>query len=129
VLHVLDSTVLIDHLRGRPAARRIAALLDAGEVAATTAVNIEEIVRGLRPAETGAARSLFDGLLILRIGRRVGWQAGVWRREFASRGVTLWQADCLIAAAAFVHGAVLATGNPKDFPMEGLTVEHWPVGQ
>ena len=129
MLHVLDTTVLIDHLRGRPAASRIVSLLDAGEVAATTAVNVEEIVRELRSKEVEAARSLFDGLLILRIGQRIGWQAGQWRRDFASRGITLWQADCLVAATAFVHGAVLATGNPKDFPMDGLTVEHWPVGE
>ena len=24
--------------------------------------------------------------------------------------------------------ATLVTGNPKDFPMDGVTVEHWPVG-
>jgi predicted nucleic acid-binding protein len=129
VLRVLDSTILIDHLRGRPAVGRIMGLRAAGNVAATTPVNVEEIVRGLRPAEADAARSLFSGLLVLRMGQRVGWQAGQWRREFAARGITLWQADCLIAATAFLHGATLATGNPKDFPMTGLTVEHWPVGQ
>ena len=25
--------------------------------------------------------------------------------------------------------AVLATGNPEDFPMPSLDVQHWPVGQ
>jgi predicted nucleic acid-binding protein len=34
----------------------------------------------------------------------------------------------LIAAAALEVGVTLATGNPKDFPMEELEVEHWPVG-
>jgi predicted nucleic acid-binding protein len=128
VLRVLDTTVLIDFLRGRPAVARVAALRDAGDVPATTAVNVEEIVRGLRPAEVDAAERLFGGLLVLRTGRRAGWQAGAWRRELAARGLTLWQADCLIAATAFVHNASLATGNPKDFPMPGLVVEHWPVG-
>jgi hypothetical protein len=23
----------------------------------------------------------------------------------------------------------LATGNPRDFPMEELAVEHWPAGE
>jgi predicted nucleic acid-binding protein len=44
------------------------------------------------------------------------------------RGRTLALADCLIAAAAVGIDATLATGNPKDFPMKGLTVEHWPAG-
>ncbi|MFN2467929.1 MAG: hypothetical protein ABR521_07365 [Gaiellaceae bacterium] len=40
----------------------------------------------------------------------------------------LTQADCLIAAAALSAGARLATGNPKDFPMQGLGIDHWPAG-
>jgi predicted nucleic acid-binding protein len=57
-----------------------------------------------------------------------GVQAGAWRRSFAERGVTLHQADCLIAAAAIGVGAALATGNPQDFSMPELVVEHWPAG-
>jgi hypothetical protein len=33
------------------------------------------------------------------------------------------------AAAALVIGGRLATGNPADFPMSELEVEHWPVGE
>lgn len=95
----------------------------------TTPINVEEIVRGLRPSETEVASELFDGLDILPIRRREGRRAGQWRGEFAARGVTLWQADCLIAAAAVETGATLVTGNPKDFPMPGVVVDHWPVGQ
>ena len=63
---------------------------------------------------------------MLPVDEPIARTAGTWRREFASRGITLWQGDCLIAAAAAGHGARLCTGNPKDFPM--LDVEHWPVG-
>lgn len=127
-LYVLDSTVLIDFLRGRPAVKRVTALREAGDVPATTAINVDEIVRGLRAGEEAAVRLLFAGLVILPIGRRVGWRAGEWRRDFAARGIALYQADCLVAGAASVHNAVLVTGNPKDFPMDDVTVEHWPVG-
>ena len=57
-----------------------------------------------------------------------GERAGGWRASFAADGVTLSQPDCLIAAAAVGVGARLATGNPRDFPMEDLEVEDWPVG-
>ncbi len=125
---LLDSTVLIDHLRGRGAADRLEALSRAGDLLTTTAINVEEVVRGLRKAEEEAADRLFAGLVVLPIGLAEGRQAGTWRREFATRGITLSQADCLIAAAAIIAGASLATGNPKDFPMPGLEVQHWPVG-
>ncbi|HEY7045138.1 MAG TPA: type II toxin-antitoxin system VapC family toxin [Nocardioidaceae bacterium] len=128
MLRVLDSTVLIDYLRGRPAVERVASMRSRGDTAATTGINVEEVVRGLRDHEMEAAQRLFSGLVVLPIDARAGWRAGTWRREFAARGVTLWQADCLLAATAMVHGATLVTGNPKDFPMEGLDVDHWPVG-
>ena len=129
MLVVLDSTVLIDYLRGRPAVTRVEAVLAAGDDPATTAINVEEIVRGLRPSEHSGAGALFAGLIVLPITAAVATIAGTWRREFAERGVTLAQADCLIAAAAFDGGGRLATGNPKDFPMPDLTVDHWPVGE
>jgi len=126
---LLDTTVLIDYLRGRPAELAVRRLRQTGDVPCTTAINVEEVVRGLRPEEEGAGRALVDGLRIIPMGRLEGWQAGSWRREFSSSGVTLSQADCLIAAAARSIGAKLATGNPDDFPMGGLIVEHWPTGR
>jgi hypothetical protein len=47
--------------------------------------------------------------------------------QFAAKGVTLAQADCLIAATAHSSGATLATANVRDFPMPGLRVEGWPT--
>ena len=126
---MLDSTVLIDYLRGRPAVGRVVALIDAGDILATTAINVEEIVRGLRPTEEGSATELFAGLEVLAVDAAAAWQAGDWRRGFAMRGVTLWEADCLVAATAKVNGAEFVTGNPGDFPMSELEVIHWPVGR
>jgi predicted nucleic acid-binding protein len=128
MLVLLDSTVLIDYLRGRPAIERVRAVRSRGDTACTTAINVEEVVRGLRPSEQAVADEFFAGLFTLSIGFTEGRLAGTWRREYAARGRTLWQADCLIAAAAVHADATLATGNPKDFPMRGVRVEHWPVG-
>ena len=73
-------------------------------------------------------RRLIAALRTVPLTEREGELAGNWRREYFERGVTLTQADCLIAAAAVSAGARLATGNPKDFPMPGLEVEYWPTG-
>lgn len=125
---LLDTTVLIDALRGRPAADRLLALRSRGSVPWVCSINVEEIWRGLRSGEEQAVRRLLDGLRIVPLGRAEGERAGAWRGEFAASGVTLRQADCLIASAAVSAGVPLATGNPKDFPMPELDVEHWPVG-
>lgn len=126
---LLDSTVLIDALRGRPAAQQVAALRRRGTEPWTCAISVEEIWRGLRPTEEPVARRLFTGLRIAPLGVAEGTQAGRWRRHFAERGITLHQADCLIAAAALGIDATLATANTADFPMAEIRVEDWPVGQ
>jgi predicted nucleic acid-binding protein len=125
---LLDTTVLIDALRGRPAAQRLRGLRDRGDEPCICAVNVEEVARGLRPREEEQARRLIGGLREVPLGVPEGWRAGEWRREYAAGGVTLTQADCLVAAAALSAGGRLATGNPRDFPMPELMVEHWPAG-
>src|SRR5712691_9498044 len=84
---LLDTTVLIDALRGRKSAERVRELRRRGD---------EPYVCG------GIAEER---------------QAGNWRRSYAMRGQTLTQADCLVAAAALGVGARLATANVRDFPL------------
>ncbi len=90
-----------------------------------SAVSVEEIWRGLQPEEEPLARRLVGALRLALLGAAEGQRAGQWRREFASRGITLHQADCLIASAAVGVGAALATANVSDFPMPELEVRHW----
>ena len=125
---LLDSTVLIDALRGRPAAARVRRLRRVGVEPWVSPVSIEEIWRGLRSEEEPSARRLVRALRLAPIRAADAERAGRWRREFASRGITLHQADCLIAASAVGVGAVLATANLTDFPMPELELQHWPVG-
>lgn len=126
---LLDTTVLIDALRGRSAAARVRRLRSGGDgPPLASAINVEELWRGVRRSEAGDLRTLLAGLQVVPLGERAGTLAGNWRRDFAARGITVTQADCLIAAAAVTAGVRLATGNPRDFPMPGLELEHWPAG-
>jgi predicted nucleic acid-binding protein len=125
---LLDSTALIDALRGRLAAPRQAGLRRRGVEPWVCTISVEEIWPGIHPEEEPIARRLFNGLRLAPLGLAEGVRAGAWRREFARRGITLHQADCLIAAAAVGVGAALATANITDFPMPDLELEHWPVG-
>ncbi len=126
---LLDTTVLIDALRGRPAAERVRGLRDQGHVPWISPINVEEVLRGAQKNEEPVVLRFLEGMRLVTLSQEEGIRAGRWRREHARKGVTLSQADCLIAAAAIGVGARLATGNPKHFPREGLDVEHWPVGE
>lgn len=127
--YLLDTTVLIDALRGRSAVERVRAMRRQGDEPWTTAVNVEEIWRGLFPHEEADAARLVRGIRLAPLAATEGQRAGRWRREYAAAGTTLHQADCLIAAAAHSIGAVLATGNPQHFPMAEVAVEPWPPGE
>lgn len=125
---LLDTTVLIDALRDRPVAGRLRELRDADRVPWICAVNVDEVLRGTGAEEEALVVRFLGGLHLAPLGRTEGERAGRWRRDFARKGVTLSQGDCLIAAAAVGVDARLITGNPKHFPMPELDVEHWPVG-
>lgn len=124
---LLDSTVLIDVLRGHPAAARVMRLRRDGVEPWACAISVEEIRRGLLEGEATKAQRLFNGLRIAPLGMAEGVRAGSWRSSFAKRGITLHQADCLIAAVAVRIGATLATENISDFPMAEVEIQHWPL--
>jgi predicted nucleic acid-binding protein len=126
---LLDTSVLIDVLRGRSAGERLRVLRANGASAPwICAINVEELYRGVREAERATLGRFLGGFRLAPLGREEAELAGRWRRDFARRGVTLGQADCLIAAAAAGIGARLATGNPKHFPMQEMVVDHWRAG-
>jgi predicted nucleic acid-binding protein len=125
---LFDSTVLIDALRGRSAHERVRELRRTGDEPWVCAISVEEIWRGAFASEANVITRLFRGLRCAPLGVSEGERAGRWRRDFSAAGVTLHQADCLIAAAAAGVGARLATGNPDDFPMSEIRVDYWPVG-
>ena len=126
---LLDSTVLIDALRGHGAADWVRQMRRVGDEPWVCAISVEEIWRGALAEEEPTIRRLFRGLRCAPLGVAEGERAGRWRRELAATGVTVHQADCLIAAASVGIGGRLATGNPDDFPMSEVVVDHWPVGR
>jgi predicted nucleic acid-binding protein len=112
---LLDSTVLIDLLRGLPAARSFVSGL--GQVPACSEVSRIEVVLGLRPRERAAAEALFAALHWIPvdepIARRAGELGARYRRSHAGLGL----ADLVIGATALELGLQLATANVRHYPM------------
>ena len=127
---LLDTTVVIDCLRGRPGAvAGLRGLQSVGDDPFVCAVTVEEVTRGIRPSEDDRLVRFLEGMLVAPLGLPEGRLAGYWKRTLAKRGRTISQSDALIAAAALAIQGRLATGNPKDFvSVKSLAVEHWPVG-
>ena len=112
---VLDTSVLIDVLRGDVAAARFATSLD--EVPACSEITRVEILRGLRSNERRPAERLFATLRWVPVDEAIARKAGEFGRSFrgSHRGVST--PDLIVAGTADVLDARLATMNVRDFPM------------
>ena len=112
---VLDTGVLIDHLRASEAAAAYLAGLTERPVCSE--VTRIEVMQGLRTAERKPAERLFSLVAWVpvdeRISRRAGELGRKWRRSNPGIGV----ADLAIAATVEQVGGVIATRNAKHFPM------------
>jgi predicted nucleic acid-binding protein len=115
---LLDTTVLIDLLRGKQSRKALLAdLVKSGHTPATAAINIAEIYAGMRPTEQGRTEFLLAALDCFSTTPAIARRAGSLKKEWAVRGRTLSLPDMIVAATALEHEAVLMTENRKDFQM------------
>jgi predicted nucleic acid-binding protein len=126
-LYLLDTTVLIAHLRGDEAATSfLLDLLADRHALGTSCVNVAEVERGIRPKERTVATALLRRLRFLETTREAAVRAGRYQAEFEKRGRTIHTADALVAGTARAHGAILLTENVADFPMRDIGIESLP---
>lgn len=111
---VIDTTVLIDVLRGDQAA--VAWLSEQDEVPVCSEVTRTEVLRGVRSGEREATERLLSALRWVPVDDRVSRRAGELGRKYR-RGHDLAVADLLIAATALELDVPLATANTRHFPM------------
>ena len=112
---VLDTTVVIDHLRGLPAAGDYLRSLTA--VPTCSEVTRAEVLQGLRSAERRAAEALFTVLHWVDVDERIARRAGELGRRYRRSHPGLALADLLIAATALDLAQPLVTLNVRHFPM------------
>ena len=115
---LLDTSVLIDHLRGDSAARE--ALAEAavpGHRLASSVLVKVEVLAGMRPAEERRTRRLLDTLDWIEVDDDIAERAGLLANRYLPSHPGVDPVDHVIAATAELHDAVLWTRNVKHFPM------------
>ena len=103
---LLDSDVLVDHLRGQ---RRIVV---GGDELHVSAISRAELFSG-RGGEERRVRRLLESMASIPVDDAIAERAGRLRR-----GTTRRLPDALIAATALEHRLTLVTRNVRDF--EGI---------
>ncbi len=76
----------------------------------------------MRDRERFKTFELFESLDTLPVTAGIADIAGELIRTWRGRGITLSDADSIIAATAINHGLTLVTTNAKHFPMPELTI-------
>jgi predicted nucleic acid-binding protein len=115
---LLDTSVLVDHLRGHPAA--VDLLLNAnarGDELIGSVVSRAEVLGGMRSNERRATLALLDVPRWMDVTIEIADRAGQLARRYRSSHPGIDIADFLIVATCEVTGAQLATRNVKHFPM------------
>lgn len=118
---LVDSDVLIAHLRGQEVARSWLEQARKRDLLAISVVTIVEITGGMRTTERREVWRLLASLHTESVTPRVGQRAGEFMRRYRRSHATISLGDYLIAATADVEGMTLATLNVRHFPMfDGL---------
>ena len=112
---LLDTNILIDHLRGDE--RAAAFLAKLATKPSASVVTLTELLGGSRSQrEDGNIETLARSVNFLSVDDMIARRAGAFSKHFhASHGLD--DLDALIAATAEHHGLKLATLNVKHFPM------------
>ena len=114
---VVDTDVLIAHLRGIEPARARLRAARAAEPLAISVVTVTEITGGMRTAERREAWALLSALRTEPVTEVVARRAGELMRQYRQSHSGIGLGDYLIAATAETIGARLATLNVRHFPM------------
>lgn len=121
---LLDSSVLIAHLRGEVRATELLLSLPRAQrlVSVLTRVEVEG---GMRSGERADVAELFGAVTLAPVTDATARQAGRLLRRFRRSHSGIDLVDYVIAATAQLRDARLATLNVKHFPMFGALEPPW----
>ena len=120
--HLLDSGILIRHLRNqRGYPQLVDRLSEEAEVYISSYTRLE-VVRGMHDRESKKTFSLLDAFETIPMTGEIADLAGELIRSWRSRCVILGDADAVIAASELHNGLTLVTTNARHFPMSDLAI-------
>ncbi|HYN68781.1 MAG TPA: PIN domain-containing protein [Candidatus Eisenbacteria bacterium] len=123
--YLLDSTFIIDYLRGLAGARdRLARMFEDGDEPLVNEVVVCEAWVGAREPDP-ALEALLRPIEFIQPGTDAARRAGRWRADARAKGLTLSLADALVAAAADDADAAVLTRNVRDFGLTPVRVESY----
>jgi predicted nucleic acid-binding protein len=127
----LDTSFIVDFLRGSPGAVDYLAALEKGSEAITTsAATVFELIEAAELScsekEKPGIRELVSSLTVLALDSRTAWAAGELSASLIRSGRQIGLMDTLIGAIALSNCETLVTRNARHFSrIPGLVVEDY----
>ena len=118
--YLVDSCVLIAHLRGHPSTTELLTRLALEGHLGIAAISRTEVIAGMREHERERTLSFLNALLCYPLDAALADLTGDYVRHYRTQGITLDIPDAMIAATAIRHKLVLLTYNQRHFPMPEL---------
>jgi predicted nucleic acid-binding protein len=119
---ILDSDVVIWHLRGRPVVTEFILALASRLRLGISAVSRAEVMAGARLSEESGTLRFLDACQTIEVNADIADMAGRLVRNQRADGITMHLPDALIAASALVCHVPLYTCNPRHYIVDGLEV-------
>jgi hypothetical protein len=117
VTAIVDTSVLIDYLRGDQGAAELLEQERAVGPLHASEITRLEILAGMRPAEEDGTRLLLSTLVWHPVDAEVAEEAGALGRQWLPSHHTIDSADLAIAATVILNRSSLLTRNIRHFPM------------
>jgi predicted nucleic acid-binding protein len=114
---LVDTSILIDYLRGLESAADLLESERASGALHASEITRLEVLAGMRPAEEEPTRLLLSCLVWHDVDAEVAERAGALGRQWLPGNHGIDGADLAIAATAILTGAELLTLNVRHFPM------------
>jgi tRNA(fMet)-specific endonuclease VapC len=118
---LLDTDVIIWHLRGRQEVTRALRTLQEFGVPFCSTLSVLEVQVGLKRGEEEITGLFLDSLSIIDVTKKIAERAALTIREQRTQGITMDIPDAIIAATCLIHNLTLVTYNKKHYPFKNLT--------
>lgn len=117
---LLDSDVIIWHLRGRKEVTEMLRDLQRFELPACSALSVLEVQLGVKKGEEEKTDLFLKSLRIIDVNMDIANKAAKLIREHRAKGVTLDLPDVVIAGTCILYDLILVTYNTKHYPIPEL---------
>jgi len=123
---LLDSDVIIWHLRGKKEVTEMLRDLHRFGLPACSPLSILEIQLGVKKGEEEKTDRFLRSLRIFDVNMEIASKTAQLIRERKAKGITLDLPDSVIAATCILHELILVTCNTKHYPILDIKFHQVP---